>query len=89
MTSIIAVVSLVQGINAYVSDAILRPVGVDTFTVQRFADDRAATRSSRRCAATRASRCDDATPCARYSELVKAVVMSQASSSGAIRYKDE
>ncbi|MCL4845542.1 MAG: ABC transporter permease [Acidobacteria bacterium] len=35
VTSIIAVVSLVQGMNAYVSDAITTGVGVGTFTVQR------------------------------------------------------
>ena len=31
VTSIIAVVSLVQGMNAYVSDAIISDVGADTF----------------------------------------------------------
>jgi putative ABC transport system permease protein len=35
VTSIIAVVSLVQGMNAYVSDAILSGVGADNFTIQR------------------------------------------------------
>jgi putative ABC transport system permease protein len=36
VTSIIAVVSLIQGMNAYVTDAILSDVGADTFQVQRF-----------------------------------------------------
>ena len=33
VTSIIAVVSLVQGMNAYVTDAIVSGVGVDNFTI--------------------------------------------------------
>src|SRR3954462_13620611 len=35
VTSIIAVVSLVQGLNEYVTDAIVSDVGADNFTVQR------------------------------------------------------
>src|SRR6185295_7340499 len=35
VTSIIAVVSLVQGMNAYVTDAIVSSVGADNFTIQR------------------------------------------------------
>ena len=35
VTSIIAVVSLIQGMNAYVTDAIVSSVGADAFTVQR------------------------------------------------------
>jgi len=35
VTSIIAVVSLIQGMNAYVTDAIITDVGADNFTVQR------------------------------------------------------
>jgi putative ABC transport system permease protein len=35
VTSIIAVVSLIQGMNSYVSDAIVRDVGVGTFRVDR------------------------------------------------------
>ena len=35
VTSIIAVVSLIQGMNAYVSDAIVSGVGADNFTIQR------------------------------------------------------
>ena len=35
VTSIIAVVSLVQGMNGYVADAILSGVGADNFTIQR------------------------------------------------------
>ncbi len=35
VTSLIAVVSLVQGMNAYVTDAIISDVGADNFTIQR------------------------------------------------------
>src|SRR6476646_9435962 len=35
VTSIIAVVSLVQGMNGYVTDAIVSGVGADNFTIQR------------------------------------------------------
>ncbi len=35
VTSIIAVVSLIQGMNAYVTDAIVSDLGADTFSVQR------------------------------------------------------
>ena len=35
VTSIIAVVSLVQGMNAYVTDTIVSSVGSDNFTIQR------------------------------------------------------
>ena len=35
VTSIIAVVSLIQGMNAYVSDAILRDIGVGSFKVEK------------------------------------------------------
>ena len=40
VTSIIAVVSLVQGIDDYVSDAIVSDLGVGTFQVQRFGRSR-------------------------------------------------
>src|SRR6267142_6142629 len=35
VTSIIAVVSLVQGMNEYVTNAIVSDVGADNFTIQR------------------------------------------------------
>ena len=37
VTSIIAVVSLIQGMNAYVTNAIVSDVGADNFTIQRHA----------------------------------------------------
>ena len=56
VTSIIAVVSLIQGLNASVKDAILSQAGADSFNIQQFPIT-AATTSSRRSAPTRASRC--------------------------------
>src|ERR671918_2243817 len=35
VTSIIAVVSLIQGMNGYVTNAIVSDVGADNFTIQR------------------------------------------------------
>ena len=35
VTSIIAVVSLIQGMNGYVTNAIVSGVGADNFTIQR------------------------------------------------------
>ena len=53
VTSIIAVVSLIQGMNAYVTDAIVSDVGADNFTIQRTpvvrsADDEERVRSNPR-----------------------------------------
>jgi len=36
VTSIIAVVSLIQGMNGYVANAIVSGVGADNFTIQRY-----------------------------------------------------
>ena len=36
VTSIIAVVSLIQGMNGYVTNAIVSGVGADNFTIQRY-----------------------------------------------------
>ena len=35
VTSIVTVVSLIQGMNSYVSNAIVSDVGADSFTIQR------------------------------------------------------
>ena len=64
VTSIIAVVALIQGLNASVQDAILSQAGADSFSVQQFPitfseDDfdrgRARTRASRPPTPTRSS----------------------------------
>ena len=55
VTSIIAVVSLIQGLNASVKEAILNQAGADSFSIQR-TRSRAATKSSTRSEPTRSSR---------------------------------
>jgi hypothetical protein len=59
--SIIAVVSLIQGLNASVTSAILNQAGADSFSIQQFRSP-AAMRSSTRSAATRGSRCRTRAP---------------------------
>jgi putative ABC transport system permease protein len=72
VTSIIAVVSLVQGMNGYVTNAILSGVGADNFTIQRMpvvrteADEERVRRNPR-------ITLDDATAVRKYSENVGAV----------------
>src|SRR5450759_6007991 len=85
VTSIIAVVSLVQGIDDYVSDAIVSDLGVGTFSVQRFGMI-TSEEEFEKVAGNPDVTERDATA-VRGAELVK-VVMSQAGASGTIRYKD-
>jgi putative ABC transport system permease protein len=85
VTSIIAVVSLVQGIDDYVSNAIETDLGVGTFTVDRFGMIRSEEEFEKVAGNPDLSQ-KDATA-VRGADLVK-VVMTQASSSGQVRYKD-
>ncbi|HEX7485615.1 MAG TPA: ABC transporter permease [Vicinamibacterales bacterium] len=85
VTSIIAVVSLVQGIDDYVSDAIVTDLGVGTFTIDRFGMI-TSEEEFEKVAGNPDITERDATA-VRRAELVQ-VVMSQAGSSGDIRYKD-
>jgi putative ABC transport system permease protein len=87
VTSIIAVVSLIQGMNAYVTEAIVSDVGADNFTIQRMpvvrtAEDEERVRNNPRITL------DDADAVRRYSERIGAVA-AQAQSSTAIAYGDE
>ncbi|MBA3949300.1 MAG: ABC transporter permease [Acidobacteria bacterium] len=87
VTSIIAVVSLIQGLNASVEDAIVSEVGADTFTVDRFPvtqsqEEQDAVRNNPRVTL------DDADAIRRYAESVQ-TVMVQARGSGALRYRTE
>jgi putative ABC transport system permease protein len=84
VTSIIAVVSLVQGINDYVTDAIQSDLGVGTFSVQRFGMITSEEEFEKVAGNPDVTEKDAAA--VRRADLVK-VVMSQASSSGDIRYK--
>ena len=86
VTSIIAVVSLIQGLNASVKQAILNQAGADSFVVQQFGivrsdDDWLRVQSNPRITPL------DATAVRRYSPLVSAVMLSS-DGHGRITYRD-
>jgi putative ABC transport system permease protein len=87
VTSIIAVVSLIQGLNASVQDAILNQAGADSFSVQQFPlvfsdEEFEAFRYNPRI--TR----DDARAIRRYSPLVSAVMLDSRGSAQIV-YRDK
>ena len=80
VTSIIAVVSLIQGLNATVTDAIVSDVGADSFVVDRYGitrseEDFEKVRSNPRITL------QDAEAIRRYSPLVRSV-MAESGRSG-------
>src|SRR5438093_5750658 len=86
VTSIVTVVSLIQGMNAYVTSAILSNVGADSFTIQQYGvatsdEDFDRMRGNPRITL------DEADAIRRFSPLVSAV-MTQAQRRGAVSYKD-
>ncbi len=86
VTSIIAVVSLIQGLNASVKDAILNQAGADSFNVQQFPvtrtdDDAERVRNNPRLTL------QDARAIRRYSDAVTAV-MADSQGAGRITYRD-
>jgi putative ABC transport system permease protein len=86
VTSIIAVVSLIQGLNASVKDAILNQAGADSFNIQQFPITRSdeefeKVRSNPRITAT------DARAIRKYSELASAVMLDSGGG-GRITYRD-
>jgi putative ABC transport system permease protein len=85
VTSIIAVVSLVQGIDDYVSDAIVSDLGVGTFSVQRFGMVTSEEEFDKVAGNPDVTERDAGA--VRGAGLVQ-VVMSQAESSGDVRYRD-
>ncbi len=87
VTSIIAVVSLIQGLNASVKQAILNQAGADSFNIQQFPITRSdeefdKVRSNPRITAA------DARAIKRYSELATAVMMDS-SGNTRITYRDK
>src|SRR5438105_6396988 len=87
VTSIIAVVSLIQGLNASVKTAILNQAGADSFNIQQFP----ITRSDEEFDKVRGNpriTLADLRAVRRYSELASAV-MADASSQGRITYRDK
>jgi len=87
VTSIIAVVSLVQGMNAYVSDTIVSGVGVDNFTIQRMPIVRTEADEERVRNNPRITLADMAAV-RRYSENVGAVA-GQTGSNASVSYGNE
>ncbi|HEY3381636.1 MAG TPA: ABC transporter permease [Vicinamibacterales bacterium] len=86
VTSIIAVVSLVQGINDYVTDAIVTELGVGTFTIDRYG---AITSEEEfdKVAGNPPITERDATA-VRLAGVPIQAVMSQSESRGEVRYRD-
>jgi putative ABC transport system permease protein len=87
VTSIIAVVSLIQGMDAYVSDAIIRDVGVGTFKIDKIGfitDDEEQRRAWRRNPDVTLL---DARAVQSFSPLI-AAVMAEAGASANVAYRD-
>ena len=87
VTSIIAVVSMIQGLNASVKQAILNQAGADSFSVQRFP----ITRSDDEFEKVRGNpriTLNDARAIKRYSDLVEAV-MVDSQGSARVTYRDK
>jgi putative ABC transport system permease protein len=87
VTSIIAVVSLIQGLNASVQDAILSQAGADSFSVQQFPlvfsdEEFEQFRYNPRITI------DDARAIRRYSSLVSAVMLDSRGSASVV-YRDK
>lgn len=87
VTSIIAVVSLIQGLNASVTSAIMNQAGADSFSIQQFP----VTRSDEEFEAVRANpriTLNDARAIRRYSDQVSAV-MAESQSNGRVTFRDK
>ena len=88
VTSIIAVVSLIQGLNASVKQAILNQAGADSFNIQRFP----VTRSDEEFEKVRGNptvTLDDARAIRRYGSEKIAAVMADSTGQGRITYRDK
>jgi putative ABC transport system permease protein len=88
VTSIIAVVSLIQGLNASVKQAILNQAGADSFNIQRFP----VTRSDEEFEKVRGNplvTLDDARAIRRYGSDKIAAVMADSTSQGRVTYRDK
>jgi putative ABC transport system permease protein len=86
VTSIVTVVSLIQGMNAYVTKAIVSDVGADSFTIQQFPVTRSDEEFDRVRSNPRIT-LDEADAIRRFSPVVSAV-MAQAQRRGEVAYKD-
>src|SRR5918912_864999 len=87
VTSIIAVVSLIQGLNASVKQAILNQAGADSFNIQQFP----ITRSDEEFDKVRGNpriTLDDLRAIRRYSSSVSAV-MADSTAQGRVTFRDK
>jgi putative ABC transport system permease protein len=87
VTSIIAVVSLIQGMNEYVTDAIVTDVGADNFTVQRMPAFRTEAEEERMRNNPRVT-LDDAKAIRRFGDNITAVA-AQSQASRRVQYGGE
>jgi putative ABC transport system permease protein len=87
VTSIIAVVSLVQGLNVYVTEAIVSDVGADNFTIQRMPVIRTQADEDRVRNNPRLTQ-SDAAAIRRYSENIRAI-SAEVSSAGTMSYRTQ
>jgi len=87
VTSIIAVVSLIQGLNAKVTDAIVSDVGADSFVVDRYGLIRSEDEFEKVHSNPRLTM-QDAEAIRRYSPLVRSV-MAESGSNGQVSYRDK
>src|SRR6202171_6442035 len=87
VTSIIAVVSMIQGLNASVKQAILNQAGADSFNIQQFPITRSDEEFDKIRANPRITMLD-ARAIRRYSDLVTAV-MADSGAGGRISYRDK
>jgi putative ABC transport system permease protein len=87
VTSIIAVVSLIQGMNGYVTNAIVSGVGADNFTIQRYPVVRTQ-EDEERIRGNPPIKISEATAVRKFSDNVGAVAI-QANASGPAEYRDE
>src|SRR5689334_15597786 len=87
VTAIIAVVSLIQGLNASVKAAILSQAGADSFGIQQFPVTRSDEEAERVRANPRLT-LDEARAVRRYNSPRIAAVMAEADARGRIAYRD-
>ena len=88
VTSIIAVVSLIQGLNASVKSAILTQAGADSFNIQQFPITRSDEEFDKIRGNPRVT-VDDMRAIRRYSSDLIAAVMADSGGRGRITYRDK
>jgi putative ABC transport system permease protein len=88
VTSIIAVVSLIQGLNASVKSAILNQAGADSFNIQQFPITRSDEEFDKVRSNPRIS-LDDMRAIRRYNSDLIAAVMADSQGRGRVTYRDK